>query len=139
MDMMVRAGIPPIEVIGMATRISAENIGMGSQLGTIAPGKLADIIVVNGNPLRSMREAMRRVIEELPSHGDGRHQRLLVGIPRRVEPSVGFPRSVLALPLRKAVSHLKLGADLGKQFGSPGAVVDRRTCRAAAGRRPRSC
>jgi imidazolonepropionase-like amidohydrolase len=56
MDMMVRAGIPPIEVIGMATRVSAENIGMGSKLGTIAPGKLADIIVVDGNPLRSMRE-----------------------------------------------------------------------------------
>lgn len=56
MDMMVRAGIPAMEVIGMATRVSAENIGMGSRLGTIAPGKFADIIVVNGNPLRSMRD-----------------------------------------------------------------------------------
>ena len=52
----VRAGIPPMEVIGMSTRVSAENIGMGSKLGTIAPGKFADIIVVNGNPLRSMRD-----------------------------------------------------------------------------------
>lgn len=56
MDLMVRAGIPPLEVIGMATRVSAENIGMGGQLGTIDPGKLADIIVVKGNPLRSMRD-----------------------------------------------------------------------------------
>jgi imidazolonepropionase-like amidohydrolase len=56
MELMVRAGIPPMEVIGMATRVSAENLGMGSKLGTIAPGKFADIIVVDGNPLRSMRD-----------------------------------------------------------------------------------
>ena len=56
MEMMVKAGIPPMEVIGMATRVSAENLGMGNQLGTIAPGKLADIIVVDGNPLVSMRD-----------------------------------------------------------------------------------
>jgi imidazolonepropionase-like amidohydrolase len=56
MDIMVRAGIPPMEVIGMSTRIPAEDMGLGSQLGTIAPGKLADIIVVDGNPLVSMRD-----------------------------------------------------------------------------------
>lgn len=56
MDLMVRAGIPPMEVIGMSTRIPAEDMGLGSQIGTIAPGKLADVIVVDGNPLVSMRD-----------------------------------------------------------------------------------
>jgi imidazolonepropionase-like amidohydrolase len=56
MDIMVRAGIPAMEVIGMATRIPAEDMGLSEQIGTIAPGKLADIIVVDGNPLVSMRD-----------------------------------------------------------------------------------
>ncbi len=34
-----------------ATRVNAQIIGKGRELGTIEPGKLADIIVVNGNPL----------------------------------------------------------------------------------------
>jgi imidazolonepropionase-like amidohydrolase len=56
MDLMVRAGIPPMEVIGMATRIPAEDMGLAREIGTLAPGKLADLIVVDGNPLVSMRD-----------------------------------------------------------------------------------
>jgi len=54
MDLLVRAGIPPLEVIGMATRHPALLNGVGDQLGTIEPGKLADVIMVRGNPLRHM-------------------------------------------------------------------------------------
>jgi imidazolonepropionase-like amidohydrolase len=56
MDLMVRFGVPPMEVIGMATRRNAEYMRLGNDLGTIVPGKLADIIVVDGNPLLSMRD-----------------------------------------------------------------------------------
>jgi imidazolonepropionase-like amidohydrolase len=56
MDLMVRAGIPAMEVIGMSTRIPADDMGLSDQIGTIAPGKLADILIVNGNPLVSMRD-----------------------------------------------------------------------------------
>ena len=40
---------------------TASYIQMGDQLGTLEPGKLADIIVVDGNPLISMRE-LRHVV-----------------------------------------------------------------------------
>jgi imidazolonepropionase-like amidohydrolase len=56
MDLMVRAGIPPMEVIGMATRLPAEDMGLARDIGTLAPGKLADVIIVDGNPLVSMRD-----------------------------------------------------------------------------------
>jgi imidazolonepropionase-like amidohydrolase len=56
MDLMVRYGVPPMEVIGMATRVNAEYMKMGSQIGTVTAGKLADIIVVDGNPLQDMRD-----------------------------------------------------------------------------------
>ena len=47
----VDMGMPPIRVISALTRIGASILGKQRDLGTIEPGKLADIIVVNGNPL----------------------------------------------------------------------------------------
>lgn len=47
----VDLGMSPQRVICAATRINAQILGKGSELGTIEPGKLADIIVVRGNPL----------------------------------------------------------------------------------------
>jgi imidazolonepropionase-like amidohydrolase len=47
----VDMGMSPQRAIGAATRINARIIGRADDLGTIEPGKLADIIVVQGNPL----------------------------------------------------------------------------------------
>ncbi len=44
------AGVTPLEVIGWATRNGAEMVGRGHDLGTIEVGKLADLIVVDGDP-----------------------------------------------------------------------------------------
>ncbi|MBU6269569.1 MAG: amidohydrolase family protein [Sphingomonadales bacterium] len=43
-------GIPALDVIRWATKHGAEAMGLGDQCGTIAPGKLADLLVVNGDP-----------------------------------------------------------------------------------------
>jgi imidazolonepropionase-like amidohydrolase len=45
------AGIPALEVIQWATRNGAELMGMKDESGTIAAGKLADLLVVNGDPV----------------------------------------------------------------------------------------
>ncbi len=44
------AGIPALDVINWATRNGAELLGMKDDLGTIASGKLADLLVVDGDP-----------------------------------------------------------------------------------------
>ena len=47
----VDTGMSPQRTISAATRVNAEILGKGKELGTIEPGKLADIIVVRGDPL----------------------------------------------------------------------------------------
>jgi imidazolonepropionase-like amidohydrolase len=61
MDLMVKYGVPAMEVLATATRRNADYMKMGSLVGTITRGKLADIIVVDGNPLISMRD-LRNVV-----------------------------------------------------------------------------
>jgi imidazolonepropionase-like amidohydrolase len=48
-------GIPALDVIRWATKNGAELMGRGDDLGTVAVGKLADLLVVNGNPLEDIR------------------------------------------------------------------------------------
>jgi len=47
----VDMGMTPTRAIAAATRVNAQIIGKGRELGSIEPGKIADIIVVNGNPM----------------------------------------------------------------------------------------
>jgi imidazolonepropionase-like amidohydrolase len=50
LEIYERAGIAPAEVLRMATLTSARTIGADGERGVIAPGKLADMILVDGNP-----------------------------------------------------------------------------------------
>src|SRR5205085_2487467 len=45
----------PMETLLSATRVNAELFRLGDKIGTIEPGKLADLIVVAGDPLRNLR------------------------------------------------------------------------------------
>ncbi len=47
----VDMGMTPLRAIGAATRVNANILGRGKEVGTIEPGKLADLIVVDGDPL----------------------------------------------------------------------------------------
>jgi imidazolonepropionase-like amidohydrolase len=49
---MIEAGMPAMEAIKAATVSAAELLGMRDQLGSIEVGKLADIIAVDGDPLK---------------------------------------------------------------------------------------
>jgi imidazolonepropionase-like amidohydrolase len=51
MNFMIEAGMTPMEVLLASTANGADLIGQGDMLGTLEAGKMADIIVVNGNPL----------------------------------------------------------------------------------------
>jgi len=60
MKLLLAAGHTPMKVIEASTRHAAFVCGQGETLGTLEPGKLADIIIVDGDPLADL-EAMNRV------------------------------------------------------------------------------
>lgn len=53
--MMEHIGISAMEAIVMSTKNAADALRMGDKIGTLAKDKLADIIVVNGNPLDDIK------------------------------------------------------------------------------------
>jgi imidazolonepropionase-like amidohydrolase len=60
MQLLLAAGLSPMSVIEAGTRHAAQVCGHGDELGTLGPGKLADIIVLAGDPLIEI-EAMGRL------------------------------------------------------------------------------
>ena len=52
---MVKYGMTPVEAIKAATVNAADLLGLLSEIGTIEPGKSADIIAVTGDPLADVR------------------------------------------------------------------------------------
>jgi len=61
MAMMVRFGLTPMQAITAATRNSAENLDVLHSVGTIEVGKLADLLLVDGDPSVDI-ESMSRVV-----------------------------------------------------------------------------
>lgn len=55
MELHQEAGFHPIDVITHATLNNARILGRENQLGRIRPGFLADLIVVDGNPLKNLK------------------------------------------------------------------------------------
>jgi imidazolonepropionase-like amidohydrolase len=51
----------PMDVVVSATSLSAESLGLGDQIGTVAPGMEADLVATDGNPLEDIT-AVRRVV-----------------------------------------------------------------------------
>jgi len=53
------AGMTPMEAIVAATRRSAELVGLDREVGTIEPGKLADLVVLDADPLADIANTKR--------------------------------------------------------------------------------
>ncbi|HSR59400.1 MAG TPA: amidohydrolase family protein, partial [Robiginitalea sp.] len=55
LELLREAGFHPLEVIRAATLNGAEALGAADQIGTVEPGKLADLVIVGENPLANLK------------------------------------------------------------------------------------
>jgi len=55
MEMMREAGFHPLEIFQSASLKAAEVLGMDDELGTIEVGKLADMVIVDANPMANLK------------------------------------------------------------------------------------
>jgi imidazolonepropionase-like amidohydrolase len=57
--LLVTAGISPSDVLRMATRNGSEALGLLGEAGTVEPGKRADLVVLEADPLKDIRNSRR--------------------------------------------------------------------------------
>ncbi len=57
----VKAGMSPTEALATATTNGATLLGMEKHLGAVAPGYVADLVAVEGDPLRDIDVVVERV------------------------------------------------------------------------------
>lgn len=59
LQLLVQVGFTPAEALESATRISAQAIGMEQEVGTIEPGKIADLVAFDGDPNQDVTATSR--------------------------------------------------------------------------------
>ena len=62
LELEAQAGIPPSQVLQNATLRSARIMSLDKDLGSIAPGKLADVVLVDGNPAANISDVRKTVL-----------------------------------------------------------------------------
>ena len=68
LELLVQAGISPLDVLSIGTRNGAEGLGVLDEVGTIEPGKIADLVVLRADPLASISNT--RLIDLVIQRGE---------------------------------------------------------------------
>jgi Tol biopolymer transport system component len=59
MELMAKGGFTPAEIMAIATINGAKYLGLDAQLGSIETGKLADLVILDANPLEDIRNTRK--------------------------------------------------------------------------------
>jgi imidazolonepropionase-like amidohydrolase len=59
MELMVEAGMRPFDVLLGATQVAADVMGQGEEVGTLAKGKRADLVLMNADPVTNIRNTQK--------------------------------------------------------------------------------
>jgi imidazolonepropionase-like amidohydrolase len=117
MAFLVEAGMTPWEAIKAATITPAEFCGLEDEIGTVSPGKQANLVLVRENPLELIDNT--REIEAVVLRGAMLDRAALDALLEEAEAAAGAPA------LADAEGGADDGAEDGLDFDGPGRVVSR--------------
>ena len=119
LELLREAGFHPLEVLRAATLHGAEALGRDDELGSVEPGKLADLVVVGENPLRNLKVlygtgAIRLDEENIP--------RRVGGVELTIKDGVVYDARALLADVREMVRETKERE--GREIVQPGMPGD---------------
>lgn len=83
LEQLVLAGLTPAQALHTATLAPAEYFGLESQYGSVSPSKVADLLLLNANPLEDIRNT--QLIESVIFNGNLYHQDAIRQISNHVQ------------------------------------------------------
>ncbi|HEX7180913.1 MAG TPA: amidohydrolase family protein, partial [Thermoanaerobaculia bacterium] len=115
LELLREAGFHPLEVIRSATLYGAQALGMDKEIGSLEPGKLADLVVVEGNPLADLKVLYGTgAIRVTPDNKVVR----VGGVKYTIKDGIVYDAKKLLADVRKIVAEAKEKS--GKQIVQPG-------------------
>lgn len=106
--LLVQAGLTPMQALQAATRNAARFMGREAELGTIEPGKLADMVLLDRNPLKDIGNT--RIISALVFNGRLFPKSELVEMLKKIETLATQSKMPIALVLFKTIEQQDLSA-----------------------------
>jgi imidazolonepropionase-like amidohydrolase/ketosteroid isomerase-like protein len=78
MELYAQAGIPPLQVLRLATQAGAKALGIEADVGTVQQGKIADLVLLDADPLADIRNTRRiswvmqsgKILQKFPDNDD---------------------------------------------------------------------
>ena len=115
MELLREAGFHPLEVIKSSTLNGAEALGMDKQIGTVEVGKLADLVIIDQNPLENLKVLYGTGAIKLTE--DNQITRV-GGVTYTVKDGIVYDAKELLKDVREMVEKAKNGTDI-EQPGYP--------------------
>ena len=78
MELYAQAGIPPLQVLRLATQAGAKALGIDAEVGSIQPGKIADLVLLDADPVANISNTRRiawvmqsgKILQKFPDNDD---------------------------------------------------------------------
>ncbi|MFZ1715641.1 MAG: amidohydrolase family protein [Saprospiraceae bacterium] len=117
LELLREAGFHPLEIIRSATLYGAQALGIDKELGTVEPGKLADLVIIKENPLKNLQVLYGTGAVALD---DSNQVKRIGGVLYTIKDGIVYDAKKLLEDVRNMVAESK--KDSGEPITQPGII-----------------